>query len=311
MKKILFRSFLFLITAIVLFSCKKDENAQASPSLDTFLKSKPNLTIFTAALEKAQLQSFITGPGPFTWFAPTDEAFQASLVTMDSLNRMTAGQANYFIQYHLVNALVRTVDMVAQNSFPRGSQLGATTAGNIYLGQLNDSFYVNGSTLVSPDNKVSSGVVHIINRLSIPPNLKGNIQTILNSTGQHSLFIAALTRGGRWAALGTTSAFTVFAPTDVAMTAAGYTAVSIGAATVGKMDSLVRYHLFSGTRIFTNDIGNVTTTGTFLGPTQTLKGSSNGRRIKGAGNANPFDITKPDILGTNGVVHIINGILQF
>ncbi len=103
----------------------------------------------------------------------------------------------------------------------------------------------------------------------------------------------------------------MFAPTDAAMTAAGYTTTSISAAPVTTIDSLVRYHMFSGTRIFSNDIGNKTSPGTFLGTVFTLTGSNDGSKIKGKTNPSAFDIIRPDIVATNGVVHVINGVLRY
>lgn len=305
--------FTFLLTATLalgLASCSKDNTTSTTntgPSLSEYLASKSNLSLFSALVDKAQLQSFKDGPGPFTWFVPTNDAMTAAGVSQDSINRMTAGQANFLALYQLINGLVTTTDMVAQNSFPRATQISSTQ--NVYLGQMNDSFYVNGTRIITPNVAISNGIVHVVERLNVPP--RGNIQGVLGGTGQHALFIAALTRAGRWTALGTTSVFTVFAPTDAAMSAAGYTTTSINAATVGKMDSLVRYHMFSGARLFTNDVANRTTPGTFLGATRTLMGSSNGRQIRGKTNAAPVNITRSDILATNGVVHVIDGILTY
>lgn len=311
MIKKIFNTIICSSLIVLLFSScdKNDAPAPVYPSLDSYLTTAGNMTIFKAALDKAQLQSFKEGPGPFTWIAPDDAAFQTALVTMDSLNKMTAGQANYLLQYHLINSSLTTIDMVALNSFPRATQLSSTAS--IYIGKLNNNYYANGSLLSSTDNRVSNGVVHVSSRLNIPPVLKGNLQSILNSTGQHSLFVAAITRAARWTSLGSASIFTVFAPNDAAMTAAGYSSASISATPVASIDSLVRYHMFSGTRLFTNDIGNKTSPGTFLSATKTLTGSADGTKIKGAANAAPIDIAKPDILGTNGVVHIINGVLKY
>lgn len=310
-RNIIYSAIVILAGALMLTACDKEDTDEVItyPSMDEFLKSKNNMTIFLAALDKAQLQSFKDGPGPFTWIAPTDAAFQASGITMDSLNKMTPGKVNYLIQYHLINAKVVTRDMIAQNSFARATQLGS--ASSIYLGQMSDSFYVNGGTIVSPDNLIANGVIHIVNRYNTPPNLKGNLQSVLTNAGQHSLFIAALTRANRWATLSTSSVFTVVAPTDAAMTAAGYTNASITAATVGSMDSLVRYHMFSGTRLFKNDFANRVTPGTFLSAVKTLTASGNGTKLKGLSNPSPFDIVGPDNLAINGVVHSINGVLKY
>lgn len=309
----LFNTLIITVTVLSICSCTKNDNTVTYPSFDEFLKSKSNLSMFSEALDKAELESFKNGQGPFTWFAPTNDAFIAAGVTQDSLNKMTAGKASYLLLYQLINPTsiplvpVFTRDMIAQNSFAKTSQLGQ----NIYVGNFNDSFYVNGSSIVSGDNQVSNGVVHIVSRLNVPPILKGNIQGILNSTGQHILFIAALTRAGRWNALGTTSVFTVLAPTDEAMTAAGYTAASISTSTVAGMDSLVRYHMFSNNRLFTNDLGNKTTPGTMLGSTKTIVSSNIGKSFKGLNNATPVDAVASDMLGTNGIVHSINGVLKY
>jgi transforming growth factor-beta-induced protein len=196
---------------------------------------------------------------------------------------------------------------VAQNSFARTSQNGQS----FYIGKYVDSFYFNGFAMTSLDNRVSNGVVHVLSMFSVPPIVRGNLQTVLNATGQHSLFIAALTKANRWTTLGTTSVFTILAPTDAAMTAAGYTTTSISAAPVARMDSLVRYHMFSGSRLFSNDFGNKTSPGTFLSTTKTIVSSSFGRQFKGISNLTPVSVTVPNILGTNGVVHIIDGVLRY
>lgn len=308
MKKILSLGLVATAAVIMLASCSKDDNNTATaPTLSSFIASNSNLSLFSALIDKAGLQNFKDGPGPFTWFIPTNTAMTAALVDQDSINRMTPGQANYLALYSLVNGLVKSPDMVGQNSFPKASQLSSTQ--NLYIGQMNDSFYVNGTNIISVDNVVANGVVHIVNRLAVPA--KTNIQGILTGTGQHSLFIAALTKANRWATLGTTSVFTVLAPTDAAMTAAGLTSTAITAMPTASVDSLVRYHLFSGTRLFTNDFGNKTSPGTFLGATKTIVGSLNGRSIKGKNNATPVNIIKSDILATNGVVHIIDGVLKY
>ena len=311
--KYLLNTLIIVVAVLCIGSCTKNDEAVSYPSFDEFLQSKSNLSMFSQALDKAQLESFKEGQGPFTWFAPSNDAFAAAGITQDSLNKMTAGKASYLLLYQLINPTsipltpVFTRDMIAQSSFAKTTQLGQ----NIYVGNYNDSFYVNGSSIISADNRVASGVVHILNRFNVPPVLRGNIQGLLSSTGQHSLFIAALTRANRWNALGTTAVFTVLAPTDAAMTTAGYSVSSINASTVGRMDSLVRYHMFSNSRLFTNDLGNKTTPGTMLGTTKTIQASNIGKRFKGLSNATPADAVTSDILGTNGIVHSINGVLSY
>lgn len=313
MKHKLLKYFLLLFVTAAFFSCKKDNNPGSSTNLtlDAFISANPQLSLFGKALNKAGLESFKTGPGPFTWFAPTNDAFTAALVTEDSLNKMTNGEANFLMLYHLVNASLSSNDLVAVNSVSRNTQLGS--ANPVYFGSVNNETYINGSKLTSRDNLVSNGYVHIMSRLNVPPTLKGNLQNILTSTGQHTLFIQALTKTSLWTQFATTSIFTIFAPTDAAMIAAGYTSAAITAATGTTLTTLttaMRYHYILNIRLFTNDMIRTSLAPTAAGTKFTITPSDNGTKIKGKTNISPANITKSDNLGRNGVVHIIDLVLK-
>lgn len=314
MKRLLNFAFFFAAT-FLLVSCEKEKEAKApeyTPTME-FLRSQPNLSTYTAAIEKAQLEAYTEGPGPFTYFAPTNEAFTAAGITMDSLNRMTSGAINYLLQYHILNSLFTKSDLLgAQVSVSRGTQIGNTASTQVFVGNgASDSAYINGANILKADNMVSSGVVHVINEFLIPPVFKGNMQSLLQNTGQHSIFIAALTKANRWATIAGTGPFTVLAPTDAAMNAAGLTLAAINAAPMARVDSIVRYHYFSGARYFTNDFGDRVSAQTALGVNRTLKASNNGRQIAGRLNTTPVNLTRRNVLGTNGVLHIIDGVLLY
>jgi uncharacterized surface protein with fasciclin (FAS1) repeats len=108
----------------------------------------------------------------------------------------------------------------------------------------------------------------------------------------------------------TTAVFTVFAPTDAAMTAAGYTSTSIAAATPANLAAVMRYHYILNTRLFTNDLTRTATPPTAVGSTAFLTTSENGTKLKGKNNSSAVNITRSNILGTNGVVHVIDGVLR-
>jgi uncharacterized surface protein with fasciclin (FAS1) repeats len=305
----------FLAVTFFLTSCDKEDDSKAvqyTPTME-FLRSQPNLSIYTAALEKAQLRAYTEGPGPFTYFAPTDAAFISAGITADSLSKMTSGAVNYLLQYHILNSLLIKQDLLgAQFSFARGTQLGNTASTQVFIGNgAVDSAYVNGVNILKADNMVSSGVVHVINELLAPPVFKGNMQSLLQSTGQHSIFIAALTKANRWSSLTGTGPFTVLAPTDAAMNAAGFNMAAITAAPMARVDSIVRYHYFSGFRYFSNDFGDRVSAQTALGSNRTLKASKNGSQIAGKSNTMPVNVIRRNILGTNGVLHVIDGVLLY
>jgi uncharacterized surface protein with fasciclin (FAS1) repeats len=307
MKKIIHYSILFFCFAFLLTSCKKDEAIVTKPTLDEFIKANANLSMFGLAVDKANLVDFKNGPGPFTWFAPTNAAFTQAGITMDSLNRMTSGRASYFLTYHLVNTRYTGADMLALSSITRSTQNGNV----VYNGSFSNFYYVNGGKISSADNQIANGIIHVTDRFLVPPVLNGNIFSILNSTGQHTLFIEAITRAGLLATLSGTSTFTVMAPTNTAMIAAGYTSAGIAATPVATLLNQFRYHYFNSVRLFTNDLAaDEITVATAAGPATFLRTSEVGTRVRGASNTSAILISRSDILGTNGVVHVIDGVLR-
>jgi uncharacterized surface protein with fasciclin (FAS1) repeats len=309
-------TFLICAAALSFSSCKKEEAAVVLPDLDTYLQKTSNLSTFNAAIQKAQLDDFKKGPGPFSWLAPTNEAFTAAGITADSLNRMTPGAASYLVMYHILSSTssppvaVLTNEMIAQFSVSRATQLGGTLA---FMGQKGSDFFVNGSKITSRDNLLSNGVIHVIDRVNTPPQLRGTIQSILQRTGQHNLFIALLNRANQWTQL-SSGTFTVLAPTDAAITALGapFNATStINTIPVADATRITRFHMFSGARLFNNDFKDGLSPSTMQGPGRSIRITNNGSRLAGPLNTTPIEFggTLRDVLGTNGVVHSISGVL--
>ncbi len=293
------------IGVLFLASCKKNAEVVALPSFDDVVKQQ-SLNMFNTAVEKANLQDFKKGGGPYTWFAPTDAAFIAAGITTDSLNKITPSALSYLMVYHLLNERRVGADMIATSSVSRTTQLGT----NIYNGLYNGKYYVNGGRISISDIFITNGVIHVTEAFLTPPQLRGNIGAILNSTGRHTLFIAALTRAGLMAQFSTTTVFTVLAPTDAAMTAAGYTLANIATTPTTVLADFCRHQYFNNVRLFTNDLAATTSFATALGSNKYVATSADGTKVKGVSNLSPVNITIFNRLGTNGVVHEIDGVLR-
>jgi uncharacterized surface protein with fasciclin (FAS1) repeats len=301
---------------LLLASCKKEEPV-VLPDLDTYISGQSNLSTFNAALSKANLDEYKKGPGPFSWLAPTNDAFTAAGITADSLNKMSPGAVSYLLMYHILRSNdnpsrnVQTNEMISRFSVSRATQLDGALA---FMGQKGSDFFVNGARIVSSNNFLSNGIVHVIDRVNTPPALRGNVQSILQRTGQHTLFIALLTRASQWAQL-TGGTFTVLAPTDAAMIAAGApfnTLTGINGLSVADATRFSRFHMFSGARLFNNDFQDGLTPSTMQGPSRTIRVTNNGARLAGPNNTSPIEFggNLRDALGTNGVVHSIAGVLR-
>lgn len=300
---------LLLLAVASLHSCTKDTTTPVVKKFDAFLTEDANLSVFKSMVDKAQLDDFKNGPGPFTWLAPTNAGMARIGITQDTVNKLTSGQCNYIVMYHLINARVEASDMITRNSIPRSTQLGAATTGLAYIGMKGTENFINGSKIISRDNRVSNGVVHVLERGNIPPLFTGTIQAMIMRTGQHTLFQQAMTRAGLWTQLNTTSVFTVLAPNDAAMAAAGLDAATITSMSIATLTSTLRVHYFTSVRLFNNDFVNGKTNQTALAGRQ-LTVSNNGAALRGPGNTSDVTFLAQDFLGTNGVLHILNGVLR-
>lgn len=114
-----------------------------------------------AAVKAAGLVDNLKGRGPFTVFAPTDDAF-AKLPegTVDSLLN-DIPQLTKILTYHVVSGKVMSSDMVGLDSVPtvEGSSLSIDASSGVK---------VNDATVVTPDVEADNGVIHVIDSLLIP-----------------------------------------------------------------------------------------------------------------------------------------------
>jgi uncharacterized surface protein with fasciclin (FAS1) repeats len=121
-------------------------------------------TTLLAAAEAAGLVETLTGEGPLTVFAPTDEAFEAlPQATVDSLlleeNRE---QLVDILTYHVVAGSVMSGDLVE----------GEVTAvnGDALTIDLGNGVMINDATVTAADIQASNGVIHVIDTVLMPPS---------------------------------------------------------------------------------------------------------------------------------------------
>ncbi len=125
-----------------------------------------SFTTLTTALEVAGLTDTLSGEGPFTVFAPTDEAFAALPEgTLEQLlqpeNRELLVQ---ILTYHVVEGSVRSGDL-STSEVPsiEGSAINVTVA--------DEGVMVNSANVVQADIEASNGVIHVIDKVILPPQM--------------------------------------------------------------------------------------------------------------------------------------------
>ena len=143
-----------------------DEAAAESNTIVDVAVADGRFTTLVAAVEAAGLVETLSGEGPFTVFAPTDDAFAALPAgTLDSLllpeNKQ---QLTDILTYHVVSGKVMAADVVTLTSAPTvlGKDITITVKdGKVYL---NDTVQV-----IITDIEASNGVIHVIDAVLLPP----------------------------------------------------------------------------------------------------------------------------------------------
>ena len=144
--------------------------ADAAPAtldiVDTAMAAK-NLTTLVKALQVAGLVETLKGAGPFTVFAPTDQAF--SRLPAGALDALLADPAKLktVLTYHVIPAKVMAADAMAMTSPTSPPTVEGATL-QVTKGR-RGRLMVNDATVTKADIQASNGVIHIINRVLMPP----------------------------------------------------------------------------------------------------------------------------------------------
>ncbi|HVO05214.1 MAG TPA: fasciclin domain-containing protein [Burkholderiaceae bacterium] len=133
--------------------------AHAKDVVDTAIDAGKFKTLATA-LQAAGLVDTLKGPGPFTVFAPTDEAF--AKIPKAQLDALLADKAKLtaVLTYHVVPGTVMSKDIKpGKVKTVQGGELNVTTSGGVA---------VDGANVIAPDIVASNGVIHVIDSVVLP-----------------------------------------------------------------------------------------------------------------------------------------------
>ena len=264
-------------------------------------------TTLVAAVQAAELVDTLKGEGPFTVFAPTDDAFAALPEgTLDSLLLPENKQAlTDILLYHVVSGKVMAADVTALTSAT--TVLGKDVTVKVDMGNV----YINDAQVVITDIATSNGVIHVINAVLLPPTEeaameeKNTIVDIAVADGRFTTLVAALTAAELVETLSGEGPFTVFAPTDDAFAAlpAGTLDTLLLPESKQALTDILLYHVVSG-KVMAADVVTLTSAPTVLGKDVTIT-VKDGKVFLN----DTVEVVITDIEASNGVIHVIDAVL--
>ncbi|MBW4419855.1 MAG: fasciclin domain-containing protein [Myxacorys californica WJT36-NPBG1] len=142
--------------------------AQTGSDIVEVAAANPSLSAFTSIVTEAELGDALDGDGPFTVFAPSNEAFNA--IPAQTRQRLLQPENRQVLRQILNNHVVQGQQLTATQIQPGPVQTVAGNSVNIQVPQPNQ-VKVGTATVTQPDLVASNGVIHVIDSIILPPDL--------------------------------------------------------------------------------------------------------------------------------------------
>lgn len=312
-----------VLLAFSLFSCSSDDNdppvAQNPAGTDNNIVEiaveDGRFTTLVAALQAAELDDDLQGDGPFTVFAPTDDAFAALPVgTVDALLQPANKAALIdILTYHVFSGDVRAADAIAL----AGASVAMLNGVDMSIDEDNGSVVLNmggnrEATVIVTDIVASNGVIHVIDAVLDPEDGRQDIVETAAANGNFTTLVAALQAAELDDDLSGAGPFTVFAPTDAAFDTlpAGTVDTLLQPANKALLIDILTYHVFAGRVLAADAIALDGSSATMLNGGDMTIDVVGGSVVLNLGGNRQATVTITDIVASNGVIHVIDTVLD-
>ncbi len=289
---------LVLGATLVASEAVKAEGCNKKDIVDTALAAGSFKTL-AAALGAANLVTTLKGEGPFTVFAPTDEAFaklpagtvEALLNDIPTLTKI--------LTYHVTGGALSPKQLI------KGKNVATVQGQSVSATEVNGKLFINDSKVLMKPIQTSNGVIYVIDSVLLPkeePKLLDIVDTAV-AAGSFKTLVAAVAAAGLVDTLKSEGPFTVFAPTDEAFAKLGKTVNELLKPENKQMlTKILLYHVVSG-KVLAEQAVKLTQANTVAGEKLSLKVTNGNLFI------NSSKVIAADVAASNGVIHVIDSVL--
>jgi len=297
-----------VLMVVVLFGTLVTSALAAEEDIVAIAASNEDFSTLVTALDTAGLVETLQGEGPFTVFAPTNDAFaklpdgtlEALLADVPTLQGI--------LLYHVVPGNVMATDVVQLDS-------ANTAYGEPVNIRVEDGIvYINEAQVVTTDIEASNGVIHVIDTVILPPAEESmemetemapaqmDIVDTAVADGRFTTLATALTEAGLIDTLKGEGPFTFFAPTDEAFNALPDGALEGLLADIPALTDVLLYHVVAG-EVMAADVVQLDSADTVLGQPVDITVQDGNVFV------NDAQVIITDIETDNGVIHVIDAVL--
>lgn len=296
----LLHGFIFVLAITMIQACgDDDDDGPTGPNgseqnIVEVAQSDDQFSTLVSSLEDAGLTSTLEGEGPYTVFAPTDSAFEN--LPDGLLDTLSTDQLSELLSYHVVSSNILSTDLEAEQTVDAlaGGQLFVTSNGEVTV---NDT-----ATVISADIEASNGTIHAVDAVLLPDAYQTVTGVVIKRYELQSLEDAVV-NAGLSETLDGEGPYTVFAPSNDA-----FEGVDLSGLSEEEVQDILTYHVLPE-QVLSSDIESGSYT-TVNGATIDINADAEGSVSLTDQAGNTYTVTTADLQGTNGVVHIIDGVLM-
>lgn len=271
------------------------------------VQSDPKFSILSEAVVAADLTSTLKGAGPFTVFAPTNDAFAALLGELGVTKaQLLADKAllTAVLTYHVLPA------RVPKSAVPAGRAITTVQGGIFKVDAVGADLVITDgrnrtAKIIATDTAAPNGLIHTIDKVLLPANR--NIVQTAQALPNFSILVEAVVAAGLADALSAPGPLTVFAPTNAAfaalLTELGLTKEQL-LANRALLTQVLTYHVVPA-RVLKADVPVGAPVTTLQGQTFTVDATLAITDQRGRKAA----ITGTDVLTSNGVIHVVDKVI--
>ncbi|MEM7754480.1 MAG: fasciclin domain-containing protein [Planctomycetota bacterium] len=273
-------------------------HAAAAKNIVETAASAGQFNTLLAAATAAGLADVLGSDGPFTVFAPTDEAFaKLPAGTVESLlkpeNKATL---KAILKYHVVSGRLDAGHVTSASALDTVNGQRAGIEVNSHGAR------IAGVNIIKTDISASNGIIHVVDSVMMP-STKDLVDTAVDA-GSFTTLAAAVKAAGLVSTLQSEGPFTVFAPTDEAFAKlpAGTVESLLRPENRDQLKAVLLFHVVPG-RVYADQALSAGTATTAQGEDIAISAASGRAFVNGA------RILSTDIDATNGVIHVIDTVL--
>jgi transforming growth factor-beta-induced protein len=292
------KSIISLFSSLLLIAFLVSNTSCNQPKKDLVGVASEDAKTLATAITAAGLVETLQSAGPFTVFAPTDAAFSVIQADLDNLLKPeNKAQLRQMLTCHVVSGKIMA------NDLNDGEVLTTLDGTKLTVSITNGKAMVGDANITVKDVIASNGVVHMIDKVLLPPKPKAKDIVDIASESAKTL-TAAVVAAGLAETLQGTGPYTVFAPTDAAFAAIQKDVDNLlKPENKAKLSKILTYHVVSG-KVMAADLkdGQMVTT---------VEGSKLKVTIKdGKVMINNANVISADIPASNGVIHVIDKVVM-